>query len=176
MRSQLNLSFTTRSGHGLDVCVAPPHQFVVDCQQQLLGWKVPISYLIVVLQQSAISLSESNAQVIAEKERLRNQFIHFGSNLIFSLQDLGYVSDLFDPRSGYPLLAKPHLAIDDNATVKALLDYPVTEYQQCSLIRHPLWQHRVYPSTIATSAALNTIETCLRDALSNTIGKSIIKS
>ena len=167
MRSQLNLSFSRRSGYGVDVCIAPPHQFVIDRQQELLGWKVPISYLIVVLQQSAISLNESNSSVIAEKDRLRNEFIRFGSNLVFSLRDLGYVSDLFDPRSGYPLQARPNITLDDNATVKALLYYPVVKYQQCSLIVHPRWQTHVYPSTIATSATLEVIKTCLRHSLPN---------
>ena len=171
MRSQLNLSFSTRSGHELDVCVAPPHQFVVDRQQELLGWKVPISYLIVVLQQSAISLNESSDRVVAEKDRLRSEFIRLGSNLIFSLQDLGYVSDLFDSRSGYPLLARPNMTLDDNATVKALLNYPLVKDRQCSLIVHPRWQNNVYPSTIATSATLEVIESCLRQALPCTTSK-----
>ena len=161
MRSQLNLLLKKPSGQQVDVCVAPPHQFILERQQELLGWQVPISYLIVFLQQSAIPLDESDERVTVEKDRLRNEFIRFGTRLIFSLQDLGYISDLFDPRSGYPLLAKPNITLDDNATVEALLNYPVVKYQQCSLIVHPRWQHNIYPSTIATSASLEAIEACL---------------
>ena len=134
-------------------------------------WKVPISYLIVVLQQSAISLSESSDRVVAEKDRPRNEFIRLGSNLIFFLQDLGIVSDIFDPRSGYPPLAPLNMTLDDNATIKALLNYPVFEDRQCFLIVHPRWQNNVYPSTIATNATLEVIESCLRQALPCTTSK-----
>ncbi|MEN9565109.1 MAG: hypothetical protein RLZZ69_305, partial [Cyanobacteriota bacterium] len=64
MRSPPNLVFklnifNSSSGKAVDICVASPHQFALKHQQQLLpGWKTPISYLVLVLQQSAISLQE----------------------------------------------------------------------------------------------------------------------
>ncbi|MEL6494065.1 MAG: methylmalonic aciduria and homocystinuria type D protein [Cyanobacteria bacterium J06623_7] len=167
MRSQLNISSINSMGRQIDVCVAPPHQFVLDHQAELLSWNAPIHYLIIVLQRSTLPLHQSGAAISAEKDRLRHEFINFGSQLIALIEQLGYLSDLFDPRTGYPLQAKPKLPLDDNATVAALLSYPLVRYQQCSLIIHPLWHQNVYPSTMATSAPLKVIETCLRQILSS---------
>ena len=78
--------------------------------------------------------------------------------MVFTLQDRGFDSDLFDPRTGYPWLTMPGTVLDDNAVVKAVLNYPVINYNNCSLINHPQWQDRVYPATMVTTAPLNLIE------------------
>jgi Methylmalonic aciduria and homocystinuria type D protein len=163
----LTYSFTnTSSGKEVDVCVASPHQFAIAYQQQLLpGWEIPLSYLVLVLQQSSISLKDSSSEVTVEKDRLRAELIRFGCNLVFALRDQGYCSDLFDPRTGYPLLAHQGMTWDDNAVVKALLNYPVIDYQQCSLITHPIWQHHVYPGAIATTAPQGIVKSCLEQAI-----------
>ena len=151
--------YKTSSGAGVEIYIAPPHQFAVAHQQELLpGWDSPISYLILVLQQSSICFKTASDQTILEKDRLRAKFLRFGSSLIFALQDHGYYGDLFDPRTGYPLIAQPGMVWDDNAAVKALLNYPVVNHQQCSLVIHPLWQAQVYPGTIATTAPLALVE------------------
>ena len=153
----------------VQICIASPHQFFVDYQQLLLDWNVPISYLILVLQQSAISFRESGDRVALEKDRLRKKFFRFGCNLIFSLQDIGYSSDLFDPRTGYPLLAPQNMICDDSAVVKAILNYEAIDERQCSLLIHPIWQHRVYPSTIVTSAPQDAIELHVKN-ITNALG------
>lgn len=167
MRSPLLLEiYNTPSG--IQVCIAPPHQFAIDHQQQFLpDWDLPLNQVILVLQQSSISLKETTAEVGLEKNRLRAKFIRFGSNLIFALQDRGFKSDLFDPRTGYPLLASPGIPWDDNAVAKALLNYPVRSYQNCSLLTHPVWKNNVYPATIVTSAAQSIVELCLRQIIDN---------
>lgn len=161
-RSQfLRETYNTPLGREIEVCITPPHQFALSQQQHLLpGWKARISYVILVLQKSSISLEESSIKVAQEKNHLRENFIRFGCSLIFLLRDQGYPSDLFDPRTGYPLLASPEIPWDDNAAIKALLNYPVINYQHCSLLRHPIWQNHVYPSTIVTSAPLELINSC----------------
>ncbi|MFM2312319.1 MAG: hypothetical protein RLZZ04_1595 [Cyanobacteriota bacterium] len=158
--------FNPSSAREVDIAIASPHQFAIEHQRQLLpGWDNPLSYLILVLQQSSLSLQASTGAVAKEKERLRAEFIRFASGLIFALQDQGYSSDLFDPRTGYPLLASGDMAWDDNAAVKAILNYPLVSYQQCSLITHPIWEHHVYPATVTTTATLPTVELCLKQAI-----------
>ena len=153
-------TFITPSKKETQVCVAAPSQFVLEHQQYLLpNWQIPITYLVLLLQESDISLKKFNHRVIAEKDRLRANFLRLGCELIFTLQDRGYESDLFDPRTGCPLLAqKGELTLDDNAAVKALLNYPVIEYNNCSLLQHPTWGDRVYPSTVVTTAPQDVIE------------------
>ena len=161
MLSQPNIrTFQTPTGKKVQVCLAQPHQFILNHQQELLpDWNFPIAHLILLLQQSSISLKEYNAEVAQEKDNLRAKFIHFGCDLIFGLQEQGYSSDLFDPRTGYPLLASQgKLTLDDNAIVKALLNYPVVSYRNCSLLTHPMWGNNVYPSTIVTVAPQNEVE------------------
>jgi len=158
----------TLSNQNVDVCVVSPHEFLTKHQEQLLaGWQTRVSYLILVLQQSCLSLKELTPQVAREKNRLRAEFIRFGCSLIFALQDLGSPSDLFDPRTGYPLIAEPGMTFDDNAAVKVLLDYPVIKHKQCSLINHPTWRHSVYPGTIVTAANQEQIESCLKAVIAN---------
>ena len=163
MRSQYKLA--TPSDQKIEIYWASPHPFFVEQQQQLIpNWDNPATYLILFLQQSSISLKEMNLNVTQEKDRLRANFIRFGCELIFTLQDNGYQSDLFDPRTGYPLLSQPgQLTIDDNAVVKALLNYSVTSYNDCSLLTHPTWNHCVYPSTIATIAPNELLESLIEN-------------
>lgn len=164
MRSPSSLkTYATPSGRDIQIHLVPPHQFALSHQQDLLpGWNAPLSYLILCLQQSSISLAESNDKVSQEKNDLRAKFIRLGCDLVFALQDHQHHSDLFDPRTGYPLLAHSAMTWDDNAAVTALLNYPVINYHHCSLIIHPLWQDNVYPGTIATSAPLAIVELCLK--------------
>ncbi|MEM6612962.1 MAG: methylmalonic aciduria and homocystinuria type D protein [Cyanobacteria bacterium P01_C01_bin.72] len=157
--------YKTSSGTGVEICIIPPHRFAVAHQQQLLpGWNVPISYLILVIQQSSVSFQVPSAQASLKKDELRTKFLRFGCGLIFALQDCGYHSDLFDPRTGYPLIAQPGMVWDDNAVVKALLNYSVVNHQQCSLVIHPMWQDQVYPATIATTAPFALVEQHLQQA------------
>ncbi len=169
MRSLPTLkTYTKQSAQEVQICIAPPHQFVLNQRQQLLpDWNVAISYLILILQHSSISLQESSQKVAQEKDRLRIKFIRFGSSLVLALQKQGYQSDLFDPRTGYPLFAPPGITFDDNAVVKAILNYPVSSHRQCSLLIHPVWGNQVYPSTIVTSAPSSILDSCLRQIIAN---------
>ena len=158
MPSLWSTTYHTRSNKEIQIAIAVPHQYVLDHQQQLLpDWNVAISYLILILQQSIVSLEEKSDRVEREKDRLRAKFISVGSSLILELQNQGYQSDLFDPSTGYPRSTRSELALDDNAVVKAILNYPVTRSGQCCLITHPVWGNNVYPSTIATSAPKRAI-------------------
>lgn len=145
----------------IQICITPPHDFALKHQQQLLpGWNSHISYLILLLQQSAISLQENTGKVIQEKDQLRKNFLSFGRNLISSLRSHKYQSDLFDPRTGLALFSNSTIVWDDSAAVKALLNYPVIPREQCSLLIHPVWQNNVYPSTIVTSAPGDIVQLC----------------
>ena len=151
-------TYHTSSDREVQIAIASPHQYVRDSQQQLLpDWNVAINYLILILQQSVVSLESQSDLVKKEKDRLRTKFISAGCSLILELQNRGYQSDLFDPRTGHPFFTRSGLAFDDNAVVKAILNYSITSSGQCSLITHPVWGNNVYPSTIATSAPLKAI-------------------
>ena len=166
MRSPLIFNtYITPTNTQVEIWITPPSEYVREHQQQLLpGWKDEISYLVSVLQESHLSFKNSAPEVTAEKELLRTRFLRFGSQLIFALRDCQVESDLFDPRTGFSFLANSKHPLDDNAVVRTLLNYPLVPYHQCSLIIHPAWGDRVYPSTIATSADLSAIESCIKSA------------
>ena len=169
MRSPCLLkTYHTRSALEVQICIALPHQFVLDRQHQLLpDWNIAVSYLILVLQRTLLPLDTSSDRVTREKNRLRVEFIDFGCSLILALQKQGYQSDLFDPRTGYPLLTSRGIIFDDNAVVQAILNYPAISYQHCSLLIHPVWGNNVYPSTIVTSAPLKVVDSCLEQIIDN---------
>lgn len=168
MRSQIDSQmFQTPTGGSVQVCLARPHQFVIDNQRKLLpNWDRPVTYIIILLRQSRFSLKQLSSDVAQEKDNLRTKFIRFGCDLIFSLQDHNYQSDLFDPRTGYPLLTRQgEITLDDNAVVEAVLGYPLTSYQNCSLLTHPIWENAVYPSTVVTSAPLEILTPIINRAI-----------
>ncbi len=144
----------------VEVYLASPHQFFKKHQAEFLpDWDVAVVSIILLLQRSPITLKEFTAEVAIAKDRLRANFIRFGCELIFILQDRGYRSDLFDPRHGYPLLSRQgNLTFDDNAAVGALLHYPISNYKNCSLIEHPSWGNNIYPGTIVTQANYQIVQ------------------
>ena len=161
-------TFITPSNTEVEVCFASPSQFILQHQSELLpGWQTSIDLIVLFLQESNLSFKGSSREIIAEKDRLRANFLRFGTSLIFTLQDRGYQSDLFDPRTGYPWLTQPGITLDDNAVVKALLDYPAINYKNCSLLNHPLWGDRIYPATIVTAAPRNIVEPLSKQLLIN---------
>ena len=164
MKTNVLFDWTTEKAQ---LCICYPSQFILQHQQELLPeWQTPIAGVVLLLQKSRVSFQEFDRNIVREKDRLRANFLRWGTNLIFALQDLGYSSDLFDPRTGYPLLGQQgKLSFDDNAVVRALLDYPVTSYKHCSLIEHPVWGDRVYPSTIVTTAPRDIIEPLCQKAI-----------
>ena len=166
MRST-KIEFKSSRGRLTQTYIEPPSAFMLERQQQLLpDWEVPIANVIVVLQQSRILLKSTNPEVMQEKNYLREQFWRLGCNLVFRLRDSNYISDIFDPRTGYPWLSsRGEITLNDNAVVAALLDFPVTAYKNCSLIEHPQWKEAVYPSTIVSNAPLKVLTSVLRQGI-----------
>jgi hypothetical protein len=118
--------------------------------------------VVVVLQQSKYPLLEITADTETEKERLREKFMRFGCDVAFNLRDRGYVTDLIDPRTGYPLLSHPGpVPHDDTAVAKALLDYPVIKNKCCVLV-HPQWGAAVYPSVLLSAASPEIIASVIK--------------
>ncbi|MBD2342553.1 methylmalonic aciduria and homocystinuria type D protein [Anabaena subtropica] len=131
-----------------------------DWQEQTLFW------VVIVLQQSQYPLVKSTAEIEREKERLREKFMRFGCDLAFNLHDRGYMADLIDPRTGYPLLSRPgEIPHNDTAVVKALLNYPVLK-NKCSVIVHPTWGTAVYPSIFISAAPPMIVEWAIRSIAS----------
>jgi len=154
-----NQQSTIKNGQ-VEISIVSPHQFFQEHQVEFLpDWDLAVVSVILLLQRSPIALTEFTTEVAQTKDCLRANFIRFGCQLIFALQDLGYRSDLFDPRHGCPLLSRQgNLTFDDNAAVEALLHYPVSNYQNCSLIEHPTWGNKVYPGTVVTQANHQIVE------------------
>lgn len=76
--------------------------------------------------------------------------------------DRSYLTDLIDPRTGYPLLSRPGKILhDDTAAVKALLRYPVIQ-NKCRVLIHPSWGMAVYPGILLSQAPPLLIEWVIR--------------
>ncbi len=144
--------------------VHPPSPYIAQNLERILpDWKVPNLWVVIVLQQSRYELVETTPQVEQEKERLREKFMRFGFDVAFNLRDHGYLSNLIDPRTGYPLLSRPGEIIhDDTAVVKALLGFPLMR-NKCRVLEHPRWGKAVYPSTLLTSAPPKIIKPVLKN-------------
>ncbi|NES81976.1 MAG: methylmalonic aciduria and homocystinuria type D protein [Moorea sp. SIO2B7] len=137
----------------MDISIHPLSPFVANNQKLiLLDGNLPLAGVIIVFQQAKFSLTDAVNYVNQEKDRLRDKFIHFGLDVVSALSARVFLSDLIEPRTGYPLLSHPgEIAHDDVALVKALLGFPVM-IGNCSAIIHPSWGSAVYPSILISSA------------------------
>jgi hypothetical protein len=147
-------------GQAIEVSIHNPSQYICShCEQILPDWKQQqFLWVVVVLQQAKYPLTEVTTEVAKEKERLREKFMRFGCDVAFNLRDRGYVTDLIDPRTGYPLLSRPGMIPhDDTAVAKALLDYPVIN-NKCRVLVHPEWGTAVYPSVLLSEAPREIIK------------------
>jgi hypothetical protein len=140
-----------------------PSPFIVQNLERVLpDWNVPVLWVAIILQQSRYELVECTPEVEREKERLREKFMRFGFDVAFNLRDRGFLSNLIDPRTGYPLLSRPgEIPHDDTAVVKALLGFPIIR-NRCRVLEHPLWGKAVYPSTLLMSAPPKVIKSVLK--------------
>jgi len=150
----LPLNLVGKMGQAVQISIHTPSQYVcANCQRILPDWQQQeFLWVVVCLQRSQYPLIEITSASEREKERLREKFIRFGCDLTFNLRDRGYLTDLIDPRTGYPVLSHPGLVPhDDTAVAEALLNYPVVK-NQCSVLVHPQWGTCVYPSNLISAA------------------------
>jgi hypothetical protein len=158
------INLVGKTGQAVQISIHNPSQYIcANCEQILPDWtQQQFLWVVVVLQQSKYPLLEITADTETEKERLREKFMRFGCDVAFNLRDRGYVTDLIDPRTGYPLLSHPGpVPHDDTAVAKALLDYPVIKNKCCVLV-HPQWGAAVYPSVLLSAASPEIIASVIK--------------
>lgn len=137
-----------------------PSPFIYKHFHRLLpDWPCPAASVLIVLQPCAWDLSEHTPQTEHQKQQLRQRFLQFGYRVATKLQTLGYLADVFDPRTGLPLFSQPgQIHLDDVAVVQFCLGYSTLERQGCSILLHPLWGSAVYPSILLSSATPPILE------------------
>ncbi|MEA5514321.1 methylmalonic aciduria and homocystinuria type D protein [Nodularia sp. UHCC 0506] len=167
------INLVGETGQAVQISIHSPSQYIcANCERILPDWKnQPDLWVVVVLQQSRYPLIKSTPEIEIEKQRLREKFMRFGCDLAFQLRDAsgegvhhrGYLTDLIDPRTGYPLLSHPgEIPHNDIAVVKALLNYRVIK-NKCRVLVHPRWGAAVYPSVLISVAPPIIIETFIKD-------------
>ncbi len=144
-----------------------PNEFIRTHLDQLLPkWPVPVSSVLVVLQQCQWALLDKTPETENHKNQLRENFFCFGYSIALTLGSIGYLTELFDPRTGLPMLSEPgHLKLDDTAVVQSSLGYQLTDQRGCLVIEHPMWGNAVYPSVLVSSADLKTVELVVKASL-----------
>lgn len=148
----------------LEIRLCQPSPFVQQHQQQLLPtWNEPISSIVLVLQQSRFPLTEENPELDREKDRLREQFLRWAFPRVCQLRDGDCLTDLIDPRSGYPLFSSPgEIRHDDVAVVAAVLGFEIEAVGNCRAIVHPQWETAVYPGIVLSTASLPVLQSFLQ--------------
>lgn len=143
--------------------VHPPNEFICRHWEKLLpDWSAPVRSIIVVLQPAELELVEQTPETEFQKHRLREKFLEFGFQVVEHLRKLGHSAELFDPKTGLPILSQPGtLPLDDVAVVRSSLGYGATQIGQCCTIVHPLWGSAVYPSILMSSADTGIVASLL---------------
>lgn len=157
------INLVTETGQIVQISIHLPSQFIVQNLERVIpDWNLPVLWVVIVLQQSRYELVETTPHVEKEKEQLREKFIRFGLEVAFKLRDRGFLTDLIDPRTGYPLLSHPgQIPHDDTAVVKALLGLPMI-HNSCRTLEHHEWGTAVYPSIMLSSASPTIIKSILK--------------
>lgn len=142
-----------------------PSPFIQRHSAKLLPtWTRPVGSVIVMLQPTGCDLAERSTTTEEQKQQLRQRFLQVGQAIALHLQAQGHLADLFDPKTGYPVLSQPgSLALDDVAVVQACLGYPINFLKDCCVLLHPRWGSAVYPSVLMSSATPAWVERVLRE-------------
>lgn len=159
------IQLVTQTGQAVQMSVHQCSAFIAQNLERVFpDWVLPVTTcrVVIVLQQSRYPLAKTASCIEREKDRLRERFIGFGSEVVRNLRDRGYLSDLIDPRSGYPQFSRSgEIAHDDTAVVKALLGFQVI-HNSCSVLVHPSWGSAIYPGILISSATPQVIKPLLK--------------
>jgi Methylmalonic aciduria and homocystinuria type D protein len=149
-----------KEGQAVQISIHSPSKYICTNRERILpDWKNRSSmWVVIVLMRSRYELVESNMVIESEKQVWRERFMRFGLDVAFNLRDMGYMADIIDPRTGYPLLSRPgQLPHNDTAVIEALLNYPVIK-NKCRVLVHPEWGTSVYPGIFLAEAPPILIE------------------
>ncbi|MBM0743976.1 methylmalonic aciduria and homocystinuria type D protein [Phormidium sp. CLA17] len=139
--------------------VHPPSPFICRYANQLLpGWSCPIASVLIVLQHAGCGLVERSPITETQKHLLRDRFLQIGGAIAAQLQAQGYHADVFDPKTGLPILSQTGRFMDDVAVVRDCLGYGTMEIDGCSILIHPEWGNSVYPAVLVSSAVPTVVE------------------
>ncbi|MCU0548491.1 MAG: methylmalonic aciduria and homocystinuria type D protein [Leptolyngbya sp. Prado105] len=140
--------------------VHPPSEFICQHSERLLpDWSDPIRSVVVVLQPADRELTECCPEADHQKQVLRSKFLSFGLKVAETLRQQGHLADLFDPKTGLPLLSESgSLRLDDVAVVRSTLGYVAKPTGDCCTVIHPHWGSAVYPSILMSSASREWVE------------------
>lgn len=157
----------------------PPSPFVRQHQQQLFPtWNQPVASTLVVLQKSRFPLTQAHPELELEKERLRERFLRWAFPWVCQVrdrlnpdnrEDVGspkqsdrILTDLVDPRSGYPLFSRPgEIRHDDVAAASWGLGWEIVAVGECRAMVHPQWGTAVYPATVLSTASPGVLQSFL---------------
>lgn len=144
-----------------------PSEFIRTQVCKLLPeWLVPVLSVLIVFQHCPVLLAEKTTETEFYKQQLRSQFLQLGRPIVLALQQRGYRAEIFDPRTGYPLLSQPGpLQLDDVAVVRTSLGYDLTDAGGCRILEHPTWGKAVFPSILLSSAAPEITQAVAEDIL-----------
>lgn len=134
--------------------VHPPNSYICTHADQLLpDWSVSVHSILIVLQRCQFSFGDRTPQSEILKDQLREKFFRIGSAIASQAKQQGYRADLFDPRTGLPMLSLPGpTSLDDVAVACSSLGYAAASQRGCRLLIHPQWGKAVYPSILVSSA------------------------
>ncbi|GAB4464571.1 MAG: hypothetical protein OHK0037_18760 [Elainellaceae cyanobacterium] len=151
----------------LHYSIHPPSDYILRHQSRLLpAWPQAIASVLVILQPSQIALLERSPNTEQEKEKLRSHFLELGTAIAQTLQQQGYLAEIFDPRTGWPVFsARGTLPLDDVAVVRTALGYSTDRCGNCRVILHPTLGTAVYPSTLVSSAPVAVMKAIAQQAL-----------
>lgn len=154
----------------MQTSIHSPTPFIWHFSDKLLpDWRCKIMSVLIVLQRSTCDLLPRTETSEAQKNNLRAKFLLFGGAIASTLRQMGYLADVFDPKTGQPVFSSSgQLGLDDVAVVSACLGYASTQVEGCSVLMHPDWGSAVYPSVLVSSAPPAIVERVVTSVMETT--------
>lgn len=140
-----------------------PSPFICTHRQHLLPtWQTSPQSVIIILQRCTVSLTHCTTQTEHQKDLLRDRFLHIGAAIRHHLHTFGHDAEIFDPKSGHPIISPPGpLHLDDVAVARQALQYAAHTRGVCTYLMHPQWKDAVYPATLVSDAPVTRVQAML---------------
>ncbi len=134
--------------------LSTPTPFMVDHWSEILpDWTRPPQAIAICLLRANVPLDLDEQPQRQEKDRLLNQFLTWGEDLLQQGLPPSHRLAIISPQDGKPVFSQAgNSHIDLVATVHHCLGFPFARSPQgCKVLRHPEWRSAVYPGLVMTT-------------------------
>ncbi|HAC62930.1 MAG TPA: hypothetical protein DCF68_05185 [Cyanothece sp. UBA12306] len=150
-----------------EIYVKYPTQFILNNWTRLLqNSQFYPKNVVIILFFSELLISPKNSQVIAEKNRLKNEFLQLAKKIKLAGHQDQKSIEIIDPQDGTPTNSiKGEIAFDIVAVVYQSLGLSFSDQDGCRVLHHPIAKTAVYPTILLSDAGKKELQSLIEKIL-----------